>query len=41
MGLVLSGVQAQAPGPARTYTFRRDRGIVGDATYVLAYDLHR
>ena len=41
MGLVLSGVQAQVPGGARTYTFRRDRGIVGDATYVLTYDLHR
>ena len=41
MGLVLSGVQAQSPGGPRTYTFRRDRGIVGDASYVLTYDLHR
>lgn len=41
MGLVLSGVREQAPGGPRTYTFRRDRGIVGDASYVLTYDLHR
>lgn len=41
LSLLLSGVQAQAPGGAREYTFRVDRGIVGDATYVLTYDLHR
>jgi hypothetical protein len=39
MTLLLPTVQEQVAGGARSYTFRADRGIGGDARYVLRYDL--